>query len=1085
MAGRFGCNAPAWKEDTAEDAVCVDTHTTPSTVSGGRERERQDFRCANVVSTASPRVSGPPPLVACGWRWPGAPHGFGAVLEVPKEVEEKELQAPDGFKAAEEEADNEQCDQSVQTNEKDRLRQCVTQQHYDAALTTVTTAFIIILCLLLLSPRVYAWPGGGTTSKQGAESTTKTNDEGAQHTESTKEGQPPPDCPPGMERSTAWRPWHVVSGRPCVPSEEAASKAKSDDEDFSFSEDMLKLLMDAGLLTKEVLTKGTFATLFDRLAKSADSPITPELVRAMTEMLEKLEATLSNLEKSVLTQEEKRQKAFQEHVDPLKTSGLRTEGRLEMIAEALKNLREILTLEITKSAQPTNQKQDQLLHLLRSIEKDLKDRPSIDAWNLLKAELKLTRQKTVECDENLSECREELGKRERLLDECQRAMKMAQDALERLQKGQFEEVPDGAKANAWQLPEFHLPSWNIGAIFQAVTWKSVWGMLRQKVWILWLIKAMLVMGLQLWRMSYWQILFTIVVTGNVLVLLAKMMKAVFTSVDDVTSMLLRLWKAVKWTSVTTCTLLSHAFMVLTTLARGFPALIEYLAAAQDRRRIERQGRRDQPSRPGEDRPRTPRERGARREPWNERLPRPAPPPRRSNAAPPLDTEDMTNPPLHSGPTERERARAAAIQRFEREWQDRVGSRDRNQRYRDRRDRPWSDDGEPDQPERQPFRRRNERPTGRRQQQQAQHLNVAAGYSSDSGVRQPTSRRIPGTNLVQGPLPLPLRPRGIPPRLEPSTSSARRSFNSPAVRGAARSTPNSPGRQQPAQSPPIRRITEPESSAAAAQRRPEASESQPGPSQRRPQRPEDRHQRRPARTVFQCRKCGRIGHSSRECRERIPPDQEWHLWWNQPTTNESSVESHPVPVGATGTPSTSEDEDVEIRVDAVQEQASQIDLEPNRQIMRNSSFAQLSDRVQSENDADCRIQRYHVTGYLGDLAKPTSMLVDTGSEANLLPRALCKRMGLTVTPEDNPTRLTSFNGASTYADGRASIRIKIGDEERTITFIVTKNVQKALLGHDALKKFGFQINFTEDCLVTPQGQRIFCHAITTEGKSKND
>ena len=73
MARRFRCNAHAWKEGTAEDTVCVAMHTTPSTVWGGQEHEQHDFRCASVTSSVSPRVSGPPPLVASGRRWTGVP----------------------------------------------------------------------------------------------------------------------------------------------------------------------------------------------------------------------------------------------------------------------------------------------------------------------------------------------------------------------------------------------------------------------------------------------------------------------------------------------------------------------------------------------------------------------------------------------------------------------------------------------------------------------------------------------------------------------------------------------------------------------------------------------------------------------------------------------------------------------------------------------------------------------------------------------------------------------------------------------------------------------------------------------------
>eukprot|EP00210_Caulerpa_lentillifera_P007587 g7247.t1 len=123
--------------------------------------------------------------------------------------------------------------------------------------------------------------------------------------------------------------------------------------------------------------------------------------------------------------------------------------------------------------------------------------------------------------------------------------------------------------------------------------------------------------------------------------------------------------------------------------------------------------------------------------------------------------------------------------------------------------------------------------------------------------------------------------------------------------------------------------------------------------------------------------------------------------------------------------------------------------------------------------------YYVKGYIGDSRQQTNFLVDTGSAVSILPRRIMMRLGATVQPEGQGTRLVGFSGVQETALGTFTSPVKIGTEAQELTFYIAERAGKPILGVDSLRKLGLSLDLQEGYLVTPQQEKILCHVIESE------
>jgi len=126
--------------------------------------------------------------------------------------------------------------------------------------------------------------------------------------------------------------------------------------------------------------------------------------------------------------------------------------------------------------------------------------------------------------------------------------------------------------------------------------------------------------------------------------------------------------------------------------------------------------------------------------------------------------------------------------------------------------------------------------------------------------------------------------------------------------------------------------------------------------------------------------------------------------------------------------------------------------------------------------DSPTKLHYVKCQLGETGQNSSLLIDTGSAVSILPKRTARKHGLVVQSAGRGTRLVGFSGEREEAVGSVDIPVTIGKSTRTLTFFVTENATKPILGLDALKKFRLILDLNNGSLVTPTQERIFCQAV---------
>ena len=124
--------------------------------------------------------------------------------------------------------------------------------------------------------------------------------------------------------------------------------------------------------------------------------------------------------------------------------------------------------------------------------------------------------------------------------------------------------------------------------------------------------------------------------------------------------------------------------------------------------------------------------------------------------------------------------------------------------------------------------------------------------------------------------------------------------------------------------------------------------------------------------------------------------------------------------------------------------------------------------------------YHVEARIPSDPQGISMLIDSGSAHNHLPQSVVKKLGLPVDASDVKV-VAGFNGSIEPILGVARMAVTLGDEQRTVSFLVSKAVSKIILGNEAMKAFALKLNWKEDCLEAENGSRLYCHHVASKNE----
>ena len=120
--------------------------------------------------------------------------------------------------------------------------------------------------------------------------------------------------------------------------------------------------------------------------------------------------------------------------------------------------------------------------------------------------------------------------------------------------------------------------------------------------------------------------------------------------------------------------------------------------------------------------------------------------------------------------------------------------------------------------------------------------------------------------------------------------------------------------------------------------------------------------------------------------------------------------------------------------------------------------------------------YYVRAKLAEGASPVQMLVDSGSSVCVMPTERCVQGGWEIQPLPEPMEVQAFNGVATQVRGRVGLPVDIGGETRQVPFLVVDGPEHPIVGVNALRDFGWSLDFAGNRLVAPDGRSVMCAAV---------
>ena len=120
--------------------------------------------------------------------------------------------------------------------------------------------------------------------------------------------------------------------------------------------------------------------------------------------------------------------------------------------------------------------------------------------------------------------------------------------------------------------------------------------------------------------------------------------------------------------------------------------------------------------------------------------------------------------------------------------------------------------------------------------------------------------------------------------------------------------------------------------------------------------------------------------------------------------------------------------------------------------------------------------YYVRAKLAEGTNPVQMLVDSGSSVCVMPTERCVQGGWEIQPLPEPMEVQAFNGVTTQVRGRVGLPVDIGGETRQVPFLVVDGPEHPIVGVNALRDFGWSLDFAGNRLVAPDGRSVMCAAV---------
>ena len=122
--------------------------------------------------------------------------------------------------------------------------------------------------------------------------------------------------------------------------------------------------------------------------------------------------------------------------------------------------------------------------------------------------------------------------------------------------------------------------------------------------------------------------------------------------------------------------------------------------------------------------------------------------------------------------------------------------------------------------------------------------------------------------------------------------------------------------------------------------------------------------------------------------------------------------------------------------------------------------------------------YYVRAKLAERDRPIQMLVDSGSSVCVMPTERCVQGGWEIQPLEEPIEIQAFNGVATPVRGQVELPVNIGGEARNVPFLVVDGPEHPIVGVNALRDFGWSLDFAGNRLLAPDGRSVMCAAVRT-------